>query len=96
MKLSRVKKIVQAVLENSEEARKDNFVLVKKVYQEMGIPSSITFENLTNKHLELKLPSFESICRARRTIIKDYPELKSNVEIRKIEEEKYVEYAREN
>lgn len=91
-----MKEIVQAVLEQSEEARKDNFILVKKVYQELGIPSSITFENLTNKHLELKLPSFESICRARRTVVSDYPELKSNVEIRKLEEEKYIEFAREN
>lgn len=96
MKLSRVKKVVQDVLEQNIEARKDNFILVKKVYENLGIPSSITLENLTNKHLEFKLPSFESICRARRTIVKNYPELNANIDARIEEEEKYIEFAREN
>ena len=96
MKLSRVKKVVQDVLEQNIEARKDNFILVKKVYENLGISSSITLENLTNKHLELKLPSFESICRARRTIVKNYPELNANIDVRMEEEQKYIEFAREN
>lgn len=36
MKLSRVKKVVQDVLEQNIEARKDNFILVKKVYENLG------------------------------------------------------------
>ena len=96
MKLSRVKKVVQDVLEQNIEARKDNFILVKKVYENLGISSSITLENLTNKHLELKLPSFESICRARRTIVKNYPELNANIDVRMEEEQKYIEFVREN
>ena len=96
MKLSRVKKVVQDVLEQNIEARKDNFILVKKVYENLGISRSITLEHLTNKHLELKLPSFESICRARRTIVKNYPELNANIDVRMEEEQKYIEFAREN
>ncbi len=96
MRLNKVKSTVKTVLENSQEARRDNFVLVKEVYNTLGVPSSITLENLTNKHLEFKLPSFESICRARRNIVKNYPELNANIDIRMEEEQKYIEFAREN
>lgn len=91
-----MKSVVRTVLEQNQEARRDNFVLVKEVYNTLGVPSSITLENLTNKHLEFKLPSFESICRARRNIVKNYPELNANIEIRMEEEQKYIEFVREN
>lgn len=91
-----MKSTVKTVLENSQEARRDNFVLVKEVYNTLGVPSNITLENLTNKHLEFKLPSFESICRARRTVVKNYPELNANIDVRMEEEQKYIEFVREN
>ena len=91
-----MKSVVRTVLEQNQEARKDNFGLVKEVYNTLGVPSNITLENLTNKHLEFKLPSFESICRTRRKIIKNYPELNANIEIRMEEEQKYIEFVREN
>ena len=96
MRLNKVKSTVKTVLENSQGARRDNFVLVKEVYNTLGVPSNITLENLTNKHLEFKLPSFESICRARSKIVKNYPELNANIDIRMEEEQKYIEFAREN
>lgn len=96
MRLNKVKTTVKNVLEQSQKAREDNFVLVKEVYNTLGVPSSITLESLTNKHLEFKLPSFESICRARRSVVKDNPELNANIEVRMEEEEKYIEFAREN
>lgn len=96
MRLNKVKSTVKTVLENSQEARRDNFVLVKEVYNTLGVPSNITLENLTNKHLEFKLPSFESICRARRTVVKNYPELNANIDVRMEEEQKYIEFVREN
>ena len=96
MRLNKVKSTVKTVLENSQEARRDNFVLVKEVYNTLGVPSNITLENLTNKHLEFKLPSFESICRARRSLVKNYPELNANIDVRMEEEQKYIEFVREN
>ena len=96
MKLRQVKNLVQMVLEENEEARNDNFVLVARVYEKLGVPINIQFNVLINEHKERKLPSFESICRARRTIVKNYPELNANIDIRMEEEQKYIEFAREN
>lgn len=96
MKLRQVRNLVQMVLEENEEARNDNFVLVARVYEKLGVPINIQFNVLISEHKERKLPSFESICRARRTIVKNYPELNANIDIRMEEEQKYIEFAREN
>lgn len=96
MKLRQVRNLVQIVLEENEEARNDNFVLVARVYEKLGVPINIQFNVLINEHKERKLPSFESICRARRTIVKNYPELNANIDIRMEEKQKYIEFAREN
>lgn len=96
MKLKQVKQLVQEVLENNQEARKDNFILVANVYEKLGVPINIQFNVLINEHKERKLPSFESICRARRSVVKIYPELNGNEEIRAEEELKYVEFALED
>lgn len=96
MRLKQVKQLVQEVLENNLEARKDNFILVANVYEKLGVPINIQFNVLINEHKERKLPSFESICRARRSVVKIYPELNGNEEIRAEEELKYVEFALED
>ena len=95
MKLRQVRNLVQMVLEENEEARNDNFVLVARVYEKLGVPINIQFNVLINEHKERKLPSFESICRARRTIVKNYPELNANIGIRMEEEQKYINFSME-
>lgn len=96
MKLSKIKQIVQDVLEKDKESRTDNFVLVARVYEKLGVPINIQFNILINEHKERKLPSFESITRARRKIVEQFPNLNGNEEIRNIEELKYVEFALED
>lgn len=96
MKLKQVRNLVQMVLEENEEARNDNFVLVARVYEKLGVPISIQFNVLINEHKERKLPSFESICRARRKVIEQFPNLNGNKKNRMEEEQKYIEFVREN
>lgn len=38
----------------------------------------------------------ENSQEARRNIVKNYPELNANIDIRMEEEQKYIEFAREN
>lgn len=96
MKLKQLKQIVQAVLEEDKEARIDNFVLVARVYEKLGVPINIQFNVLINEHKERKLPSFESIARARRKIVEQFPSLNGNEDIRFDEEIKYIEFSRED
>lgn len=95
MKLKKLQVLVKKILENNQEARKDNFLLVTNVYDALGIPVKSQFEYLMNKHKEYNLPSFESITRVRRKVVEEYPELKEIIEIRKEEEQKYFEYSME-
>lgn len=95
MKLRQVRNLVQMVLEENEEARNDNFVLVARVYEKLGVPISIQFNVLINEHKERKLPSFESICRARRKVIEQFPNLNGNKKIRMEEEQKYINFSME-
>lgn len=96
MKLKQLKSIVQTVLEEDKESRTDNFVLVARVYEKLGVPINIQFNVLINEHKERKLPSFESITRARRKIVEQFPSLNGNEEIRFNEEIKYIEFSRED
>jgi len=96
MKLKKVEQTVQEILENNLKARNDNFVLVYEVYQKLDIPVKFEFMGLMLEHSKYGLPSFESITRARRKIVKNHPELQSSKKIkefRKVQEEEYFEYA---
>lgn len=89
--------IVKDVLEESKEAREDDFLLIFKVYK--AINESVIykdFRQVMRDHVEFGLPSFESITRARRKVQKEYPELQSSKrtkEIRAAEEKAFYNYA---
>lgn len=95
-KLNRISNIVLRVLAEHEEARKDDFILMGYVLDEMGVPANFNTRTLLHNHVVFGLPSFESITRARRKIQAEYPDLKDAkaVEIRAAEEEEYREFAR--
>ncbi len=96
-KLKQISKIVSAVLEKHEDARKDDFVLVSYVMDELGVPTNFDMRTLLHNHTLFGVPSFESITRARRKIQAEFKALTDarTVEIREAEQEDYKEFARQ-
>lgn len=96
-KLNKISNIVLRVLNDHKEARKDDFVLLGYVLDELGVPANFDMRTMLHNHIVFGLPSFESITRARRKVQANYPELKDAkaVEIRAAEQEQYREFARQ-
>lgn len=94
MKIMELEKVVGDVLENDPTTREDNFFLVNEVYKKLGIDTNNNMAFLLRNHLFYKLPSFESITRARRKVLEKRPYLRGNEKIRKEMEEEYREYSR--
>lgn len=96
-KLDKMENIVLRILSKHEDARKDDFVLISRVLDELGVPSNFDMRTMLLNHLVFELPSFASIPRARRKVQKKHPELKDAkaVEIRATEEMEYKEFARQ-
>lgn len=98
-KLKRVENIVKQVLEEIEEARSDDFILVAEVYHRL-VPECINmpFSTVMLGHKELKLPVQASITRTRRRLQAKYEELKPSIDkqIKRVEESaRYIEYSKE-
>ena len=95
-RLRQLTSIVLRVLDKHEDARKDDFVLMSYVLDELGVPSNFNMRTMLHNHVIFGLPSFESITRARRKVQELYPEYKDAkaVEIRAAEQEEYEEFAR--
>lgn len=99
MKLKKLEPIVKNVLEDNIQARNDNFVLVLEVYKKLDIPVKFEFMGLMLEHSKYELPSFESVVRARRKVVEKFSELQATKvieKLRKEEEQKYREFARED
>jgi hypothetical protein len=93
--MRKLEDIVLETLQKSVPSREDDFVLINEVYKRLGIYTDLlNFDYLTKHHIELDLPSYESITRARRKIVEARPDLKSAAEIRKAEEKAYRDYYR--
>lgn len=96
MKIKHLEKIVKEVLETNKKSRNDNFVLVLEVYKKLDIPVKFDFMGLVLEHSKYELPSFESVTRARRKIVRKCPELQASKEVKELREEQeqiYFEYA---
>ena len=96
-KLDKMENIVLRVLAKYKDARKDDFILISRVLDELGIPANFDMRTMLHNHILFGLPSFASIPRARRKVQAQYPELKDAkaVEIRAAEQEEYKEFARQ-
>ena len=88
---------VKRILENNPETRSDDWLLILKVWEEY-ISTDIPVETLLKNHVQLDVPSFESIRRSRQKIQADNPHLVNEVArtIRKKEEAEYKAYALDN
>ena len=94
--LYKLEDVVIAVLQESQLARKDDFHLIACVLEKIRpyvTSKSITYVLKNAK--ELKIPSFESITRARRKVQERYPDLKDTetAEARFEKTTEYVQYA---
>lgn len=97
-KLYKVEGLVEKVLREYPDTRDDNFVLVFRVYKEINEEAVLRelFLQIMLYHKEYGFSSFEGIVRARRKLIKQYPELKPNRKVEKLrdkEEMNYFDYA---
>ena len=96
-KLNKISNIVLRVLEENQEARKNDFVLYGYVCDKLGVITNFDFRTTLQNSFMFGLPSFESITRARRKLQAQYPELKDSrtAKIRAEEQEEYREFARQ-
>lgn len=86
--------IVTEILKTNPETREDDMLLISAVFDKLykGL-TDMSFNFIVNRRKELKLPTFESITRARRYIQAEHPELASEraKQNRQEEEQKYRE-----
>lgn len=94
-KIRMVEALVKKVLEIDPEARKDDFRLIAQVYfyynDEIG---KLPFNIVMLGHKELRLPSVESITRARRKVQAEHENLKADKKTEKIRINEELEYRR--
>ena len=93
-RISKVQAIVHNVLIDIPETRADDYILVLEVFKKFINPD-ISIRTALEHHIELGLPSFASIVRARRKIQAKHPDLvnETAAEIRAQEETEYKSYA---
>jgi len=94
MKLNVLQRVIEEILERDIESRNDNFILTNEVYKALGIDTNNNMAFLLRNHAFYKLPSFESIARARRKVVKKKPYLNGNEVKREEMELEYREYSR--
>ena len=99
MKLDKTENIVKKVLEEYEDSRNDNFVLVFRVYKEINEDLVIRnlFCTVMLNHNEYGLPAFETVVRCRRKLQAKHKELRANEKVEEARtnlEEEYREYSR--
>lgn len=92
--------VVKAVLEKQPATRSDDFLLVASVCR-LACPGVMgeTFISVLNDHKKYRLPSFESITRARRKVQAEHKNLGASERMKAIrasEEEDYRDYANDN
>lgn len=96
MKIKVLESTVKEILEKDPSTRSDDFILVTSVYQRLGkINDTQTFYCVMLSHIQLGLPSFKSITRARRKVQEKYPALRANKQMqdkREEQEQMFFEY----
>lgn len=89
----KTKQVVYRILENDEEARRnDNYLIFRTLNEMTGIDKETGIWNVLN-NMNYKGISFESITRHRRKFLEKHPELKDKKteKARREEEETYRE-----
>ena len=92
-KLKKIEPVVRKVLEENEQARSDDFLLVAEVYYKL-VPECVhlPFSVVMLGHKSLNLPYFESIRRSRQKLQAAYEELRPPQEVQDARLNKTAEY----
>lgn len=95
-KIKKVQDTVYEILSEDEETRKDDYVLILRVFERYISPNT-QLRTVCQKHKQLGLPSIHTIVRVRRKLQVEHPELmdEETKKIRSAEEEEYKQYALE-
>jgi hypothetical protein len=96
MTRTRLYDLVRKILTEQPQTRADDYLLFLAIVQDKFIATSISVYEMFTFHADYRLPSFESITRARRFVQKDYPELtdKEALEARRTRERTIRDYVR--
>lgn len=94
-KIKTIEPLVEKALKYEPRARSDDYILILKVLSEFVTPE-MSLEAVFINHVQLGIPSLESITRSRRKIQEQNPNLRDEkaVKIRHNEEIEYRKYAR--
>lgn len=86
-------RIVAELLINEPETRRDNDLLNIRVYEILGYNTNLPYDSFVRIKSRLRERTIE---RCRRKLQEKYPELRDEktAEIRKLEEQKYIDYSR--
>ena len=96
-RVSKVQPLVHKALAEKPETRADDHILVLEVFKNF-ISADMSLNTVLEHHIELGLPSFASILRARRKVQEKHPELvnETAATIREAERKEYKAYALNN
>lgn len=96
MKLKDLQKIVEEVLIEKPQSRRDDFMLIGSVWKRQGLDLATSIGKCLMEHKTLKLSSPESITRCRRKIQSEQKYLidEDMEECRKEETKKFINYNR--
>ena len=84
--------LVKSILESDPNTRDDDFELIWCVAREYDL-TRCTFTNTIVEWRKRKLPSFESLTRARRKVQEMYPSLRASDKVSEARAEQEREYA---
>lgn len=80
--------LVKRILAEHKEARDDDFKVIGYVIKALKPEAmQLTFGQALWNHSKLDLPSFESIRRTRQKIQHDYPELRGELYLKRMEKQ---------
>lgn len=83
---------VEQILKTSQQARDNNNILIYAVFKLYGVEATDNVATMFLKLIDKKLPSFESITRARRKVVELHPELDASENIKRAREYTEKEY----
>lgn len=89
-----IEPIVKEALTNNPQTRGDNFLLYNEVLKQY-VDTRHSFEFICEKHVELGIPSLETITRCRRKLQEKNPDLrdKKSAELRQDIKQDYINYS---
>lgn len=93
-RIMKVQQMVHNALVDNPVTRTDDFLLVLEVLKNY-VTTEMSIETVLEHHIELGVPSFATIVRARRKLQAKYPELinEKAAQIRAAEEKEFKAYA---